>query len=160
MAAAGAEFREVSFEAQPSQMLQTMTEMDVHFPPQVIPSSTWEPKVPQRDPPASQGSRMGAKVTPRTALGSPRCPQGTHQHCKGAKGRSKSPQGEQKDFQRHPKETNKSQNYIHLNKIYANSRSTAIQRPASILRLLRFHLHASVSIAARATHPPSVMPHP
>ena len=32
---------------------------------------------------------------------------------------------------RHPKESNKSQNYIHVNKIYANSRSTAIQQPAS-----------------------------
>ena len=51
---------------------------------------------------------------------------------KGPKGTPKSAQGEEKEVERHPKENNKSQTYIHIHKIYANSRSTAIQRPARI----------------------------
>ena len=73
------------------------------FSTKITRSSPWEPKVPQRDPPASQGSQREPK----------------------------SAQGQQNELQRHPKETTKLQNYIHINEIYANSRSTAIQRPAS-----------------------------
>ena len=50
---------------------------------------------------------------------------------KGPKKSPKSAQGKKKGAEGHPKEANKSQNYIHTNNIYANSRSTAIQRPAS-----------------------------
>ena len=74
---------------------------------------------------ASQGSQMEAKATPRRAPWEPKAAQ------RLPKGSPKSPQGKQNELQRHPKETNKSQNYIHINKIHANSRSTAIQRPAS-----------------------------
>ena len=59
-------------------------------------------------------------------------PEGTDEHPKGATGRPESSQSKQNELQRHSKEGNKSQNYIHLNKIYANSQYTAIQRPASI----------------------------
>ena len=52
---------------------------------------------------------------------------------KGPKKSPKSAQGKKKGVEGHPKEANKSQNYIHINEIYANSRSTAIQRPASKL---------------------------
>ena len=45
----------------------------------------------------------------------------------------KSAQGKKKSVEGHPKEANKSHNYIHMNKMYTNSRSTAIQRPASII---------------------------
>ena len=76
-------------------------------------------------PTASQGSQREAKATPRRAPWEPKAPQ------RLPKGSPKSPQGEQNELQRHPKETNKSQNYIHINKIQANSRSTAIQRPTS-----------------------------
>ena len=51
------------------------------------------------------------------------------------KGTQKEPteaQSGEKEVERHGKETNKSQDYIHINKAYANSRSTAIQPPASI----------------------------
>ena len=49
---------------------------------------------------------------------------------KGPKKNPKSVHGEKKGVEGHAKEVNKSQNYIHTNKISANSRSTAIQRPA------------------------------
>ena len=42
----------------------------------------------------------------------------------------------QNELQRHSKKANKSENYIHINKIHANSRSTVIQRPTSISTLL------------------------
>ena len=47
------------------------------------------------------------------------------------KGGPKSFQGKQNEFQTHPKQTNKSKNYIHMNKILANCRSTALQRQTS-----------------------------
>ena len=49
---------------------------------------------------------------------------------------NKSTQGEKKGVKRHPREANKSQNYIHTSKIYANSGSTAIQRQTSTSRPL------------------------
>ena len=76
-------------------------------------------------PTEPQGSQMEAKVTSGRAPWEPEAPQ------RVPKGSPKSPEGEQNEFQRHPKETNKSENYIHINKIHANSRSTAIQRPTS-----------------------------
>ena len=65
-------------------------------------------------PTESQGSQREAKVTPRRAPWEPKVSQ-------------RVPKG-------HPKETNKSQNYIHINKLHADSRSTAIQRPTIIYR--------------------------
>ena len=47
-------------------------------------------------------------------------------------GGPKSSQGKQNEPQSHPKETNKSEIYMHINKTHANSRSIAIQRPPSI----------------------------
>ena len=52
-----AEFREVTFYAQASQTLQIMTGRDVHFRPQVIPSSTCEPKVLQMVPRSLKGAK-------------------------------------------------------------------------------------------------------
>ena len=63
----------------------------------------------------------------------PRRPKGTHQHPNGAKGRPESSQGKQNEPQRHSKESDQSQNYINIKKIYLNSLPTAIQRPASIM---------------------------
>ena len=63
---------------------------------------------------------MAAKGAPKWSKGCPRDP-------KRAQSRS---MGE-KDVEGHPKGNKKSHNYIHINKIYANYRSTAIKRPAS-----------------------------
>ena len=87
--------------------LQILTETDVHFRPQVIPSSPWEPKVSQM----ASRSPKGAKGTPRRAPWEPELPKRVPKGC------PKSPQGQQNEFQRHPKETNKSENYTHINKI-------------------------------------------
>ena len=54
----------------------------------------------------SKGTQKEPKVGPRSKKVGRRAPKGGQQ-------------------------SNKSQNYIHINEIYANSRSTAIQRPAS-----------------------------
>ena len=50
---------------------------------------------------------------------------------KGPKRNPRSPQGEKREIRRHAKETNESENFIHIIEIYANSRYTAVQRPAS-----------------------------
>ena len=123
------QFREAILYAQASQTLQMSTEKDVHFRTKVTPSVPWEPKVPQRGPPAPKGSQWELKVTQRRAPWEPKAPPRVP---KGF-GSPKSFQEKQNEFQRHPKETNKSQSYIHTNETYTNSRSTAIQRPASII---------------------------
>ena len=79
----------------------------------------------QREP---KGSQSDPKESPLGAQGAPTGPTGIPREAKGG---PKWSQGNQNESQRRPKESNKSQNYIHINKIYANSRSTAIQRPAS-----------------------------
>ena len=76
-------------------------------------------------PTESQGSQRGTKMTPRKAPWEPKVP------TRIPKGSPMWPQGEQREFQRQLNETNKSQNCIHINKIHANSRSTAIQWPTS-----------------------------
>ena len=68
-----------------------------------------------------KGDQNDAKEGPLGAQGAPRLP----------KESPKSPQGEQRELQRQSTETNKSQNYIHIDEIHANSRSTAIQRPTN-----------------------------
>ena len=78
-------------------------------------------------PKASQGSQRGTKVTPRRTPWEPEAPQ------RVPKGSPRSPQGDPNELQRHQKETNKSENYIHINKTHANSRSTAIQRPTNTI---------------------------
>ena len=72
-------------------------------------------------PRQTKATSMAAQSAPRWSKGCPREP----------KGGPKTSQGEQNELQGHPKETNKPQTYIHINEIYADSRSTAIQRPAS-----------------------------
>ena len=90
------------------------------------------PKLPLRaqgapnGPTESQESQREAKVTPRRAPRKPEAPQRVR------KGGPKLPQGQQHERQRHIKETNKSENYIHLNKLRTISRSTAIKRPTGI----------------------------
>ena len=78
-------------------------------------------------PTASQGSQREAKATPRRAPWEPKAPQ------RLPKGSPKSRQGKKNELQRPPKETNKSQNYIHINKIHANSRPAAIWWPTSTI---------------------------
>ena len=63
----GDQFREATFYAQAFQALQVLTDKDVHFSFEITKNSPWEPKVPQRDPPASQGSQREAKLSPRTS---------------------------------------------------------------------------------------------
>ena len=82
-AARGGEFREVTFCAQVAYFRAICSELDVHFGPKVIPSSPWEPKVPQMAPRRPKG----AKVTPRRAPWEPKAPQ------RLPKGGAKSPQG-------------------------------------------------------------------
>ena len=77
---------------------------------QVAPNGPTEP----------QGSQREAKEMPGRAPWEPEAPQ------RVPTGSPKSPQGEQNELQSHPTETNKSENYTHINKIHANSRSTAI----------------------------------
>ena len=136
----GAEIREVTFCAQVAYLIAIRLELDVHFRPKVIPSSPWEPKVPQMAPRSPKRAKGKAKVTPGRAPWEPEAPQ------RVPKGSPKSTQGEQNELQRRPKETNKSENYIHVNKIQANSRSTAIQRRTSninyIVCLLIAYAHA------------------
>ena len=71
-------------------------------------------------PTESQRSQREAKVMPRRAPWEPKAP----------KRRPKVVPRRAKWFPKTPK-INKSENYIHINKIHANSRSTAIQRPTS-----------------------------
>ena len=89
---------------------------------------------------------------------------------KGLKRDPKSAQGEKKGVGGHPKEANKSQNYIHINKIYEHSRSTVIQRPASIIYIYAYiyiyiyhHISNSLYPIWKYTHkgfrPPHPMPH-
>ncbi len=85
-------------------------------------------------PTESQGSQRKTKVTARRAPWEPKAPQ------RLSKRSPKSPQGEQNEFRRRSNEFNKSQNYIHINKIHANSRSTAIQRPTSIYSARSQHI--------------------
>ena len=73
------------------------------------------------------------KVTPMANQGSPKWSKGCP---KGPKKSPKSAQGEKKCVEGHPKEANKSQNYIHTNKIFAKSPYTAIQRPTSIIYIV------------------------
>ena len=55
--ATGAEFREVTFCAQVGYFRTICSELEVHFGPKVIPSSTLEPKVPQMDPRRPKGAK-------------------------------------------------------------------------------------------------------
>ena len=72
-------------------------------------------------------------------LGSPRGPKGTQKEVQSC------PKEGEMRSQSQPKETNESQNYIHINKIRANSQSTAIQRPTSIY-LVYIHVYVFVYI--------------
>ena len=135
------EFREAIFYTQASQTLQISTGKDVHFRTKVTPSVPWEPKVPQRGPPASKGSQWEFKVTQRRAPWDPWKPKAPQRVPKGS---PKSFQEKQNEFQRHPKETNKSQSYIHTNETYTNSRSTAIQPAASILLNIHYDMSSSL----------------
>ena len=60
-APAAAEFHEVTFCAQARYLRAICSELDVHFGPQVIPSSPWEPKVPPMAPRSSKGAKVGPK---------------------------------------------------------------------------------------------------
>ena len=80
------------------------------------------PKWPHGAPREPKGSQSDAKESPLGAQGAPKAPKRGRKVAPGNKMRSQS----------QAKETNKTQNYIHINKIHANSRSTAIQRPTSI----------------------------
>ena len=104
------EFREFNFFAQALQTLQVITETD----PKFHSGAEGMPKWPQAEP-----------------LGSPSRRKGTDQHPKGAKDRPEVSQEKQDKVQRDSKERNKSQNYMYLNTIYARSRYTAMQRPAT-----------------------------
>ena len=85
------------------------------------------PKWPRGGPSEPKGGQSDARENPLGARGAP----------KGPKRNPKSPQCKQNEFQRHPTESNKSENYIHIIEIHPNSRSTAIQRPSSILLRLK-----------------------
>ena len=99
---------------------------------------------------------LGAQGAPKGPTGIPREPKGAQSDAKesplGARGVRKGPkrnpksrQGKQNEFRRHPKEKTKSQNYIHINEIHANSRFTAIQRPASINSYsYRYHINMPI----------------
>ena len=58
LAGRGAQLREVSFCAQ-ARYLAICSELDVHFGPKVIPSSAWEPNVPQMAPRSPKGAKGG-----------------------------------------------------------------------------------------------------
>ena len=129
--ARGAEFREVTFCAQVAYLgaiclrpFSTPSHPKLHLGAQGAPNGPTE----------SQGSQRKTKVTARRAPWEPKAPQ------RLSKRSPKSPQGEQNEFRRRSNEFNKSQNYIHINKIYANSRSTAIQRPTSIYSARSQHI--------------------
>ena len=70
-----------------------------------------------KGPTGIQREPMGVQSDPRES------PLGAQGAPKGPNRKPKVIPREQNEFQRHPKETNKSQNYIHINKIHANSRS-------------------------------------
>ena len=117
------EFREVSFYAQASQTLSILTETDVHFRPQVIPSSPWEPKVSKWShgvPREPKGSQSDAKESPLGARDVPKGPK------RGPKDGPRKAKWVPKPFKGDQPITN-----IHIQRIHANSRSTAIQRPTS-----------------------------
>ena len=121
LGAEGAEFREVTFCAQAHYLRAICLELDVHFGPKVIPSSLGSPRCPQW-PHGVQGSQKGDQSDAKeAALGVQGTPKGPNRKPKVAPRRAK-----------WQNELNKSQNYIHISKIHANSRSTAIQRPTSI----------------------------
>ena len=82
----------------------------------------YAPRQPKATPMATQGSSKWSKGCP-----------------KGPKGTPKAAQGKKKEVERHPKENSKSQTYIHIHKVYANSRCTAIQRPASNIIDMKTH---------------------
>ena len=107
---AGAEVIEVTFYAQAADLRAESSELDVQFCQKLL-------NVPRQ----TKATSMASQGVPEWSKG---CP-------KALKRSPKSAQGEKKRVEGHPKEANKAQNYIHINKIYANSRSTAIQRPAS-----------------------------
>ena len=56
-----AEFRELSFCAQARYLRAICSELDLHFGPEVIPSSPWEPRVPQMAPRSPKGAKGGPK---------------------------------------------------------------------------------------------------
>ena len=59
----------------------------------------------------------------------------------------------EKRIEGHPKEAKKSQNYIHANQIYANCRSTAIQRTASnIIIFVHIIISNIINIASCIPH--------
>ena len=75
----------------------------------------------------------------KNILFAPRQPKATTMATKGfqkwskacPKKTRKSPQGKEREVETNPKENNKSLTYIHIHKMCANSRSNAIQRPAT-----------------------------
>ena len=61
------------------------------------------------------------QVAQETFMASQGVPEWSKGWSKAPKRNPKSAQGEKKGFEGHPKEANKTQNYIHINKIFANS---------------------------------------
>ena len=85
---------------------------------------------------------LKSRVVP---LGSPRCPKGTHWHPKEAKREARVTPRNAKRSPKTPEKSNKLQNCAHINKIYANSRSNATQRPALIWYIVG-HIYICVYI--------------
>ena len=122
--ARGTVFREVTFCAQVAYLRAICSELDVHFQPESVQAPLGSPRCPkwlQGAPREPKGSQSDAKESSLGAQGAPQAPKRRRKVAPRSKMRSQS----------HPKETNKTQSYIHMNKIHANSRSTAIQRPTS-----------------------------
>ena len=103
-------FRAGIYCAQSSYLRAICSELEVQFCQKPI-ISAWP----------DQGDLHGNPRRPKVLHGLPR---------RNQKETKVGPRTEQ--IQKHPKETNKSQNYVHIKQIYADSLSTAIQRPASI----------------------------
>ena len=84
-AAAGAEFREVTFDTQASQTLQILTETDVNFDLKSLQAPLGSPRYPNGAYRHPRGAQSDAKENALGAPGVRKGPKKTHSHAKKTK---------------------------------------------------------------------------